>query len=418
MKVSQYKVGTRRFLAFVDKNEIPVYALANAFLYDEFFNASFSSKSRIAQELKVVLDYFAEISVDIEARVASGDFLTPAEISAFYNTMRLKKSSFKNTKKRVSGAVQVQSKMIRNAFAAAQHHSNKVDMQTTTGRVRTLRKYLAYLFNYYHGDRAPEKLARSFEIVISKIKSKERYTSAKVNASPVELVESVIPDKIYVRFLELIKPASKENPFRSSKLRNYLILSILNQTGIRRSEVCKIKISDFTTHDGYCSIKVYSTPDDPSDPRLIRPDKKVGRPHLSGIEPSLFKDVFFYINHVRKNKKRAHTHDFLFVSEKDTHNTEGLPLTREMINYMLAKLSAVLDYKIHPHLLRHKWNERLSEKGKAQGLDRDYLEDIRRSAMGWQPDSNMGRIYNDKHEQIAAIELMVEHQRKVDGIEE
>jgi hypothetical protein len=35
--------------------------------------------------------------------------------------------------------------------------------------------------------------------------------------------------------------------------------------------------------------------------------------------------------------------------------------------------------------------------------------------MGWQPDSKMGRIYNDKHEQLLAIELMKEHQEKVDG---
>ena len=35
--------------------------------------------------------------------------------------------------------------------------------------------------------------------------------------------------------------------------------------------------------------------------------------------------------------------------------------------------------------------------------------------MGWAPDSKMGRVYNDKFEQILAIELMKSHQDEVDG---
>ena len=82
---------------------------------------------------------------------------------------------------------------------------------------------------------------------------------------------------------------------------------------------------------------------------------------------------------------------------------------------MFNRISNALNFKIHPHLLRHKWNERLSEKAALKGLDREYTEDLRRNAMGWQPDSQMGRIYNDKHEQLIAIELMTAHQEKIDG---
>ena len=176
-----------------------------------------------------------------------------------------------------------------------------------------------------------------------------------------------------------------------------------------------MKISDCQFYGDFNKIKVYSTPDDKSDPRVNRPDKKSGRPHLSGIEQSLMKEIEFYIRHVRSMFTKAKTHDFIFVSEKDTHNTAGLPITREMVNYMFTRVSKALGFKINPHLLRHKWNENLSEKGESKGFDREYIEDLRRNAMGWQPDSKMGRVYNNKHEQLAAIKLMTEHQTKIDG---
>jgi integrase len=415
MNVSKYKVGSRRFIAFVDNNDIPVKALANSFLYDVFLNASFSTKERIAQELKTVLNYFNSISINIEERVNSGDLLTPSEISAFYGVMRLRKEAFDNLDK-LSFIPNVESKNIRNAISASIYNNKKVSIATTTGRVTTLRKYLSYLFDYYHGDSLPPKwLLNSFETLIAKLKAKESYSSHKSNANPVELVESVIPDNIYDKFLKIIKPSDKNNPFKNSKLRNYLMLSIMDQAGIRRSEVCKIKISDCLFDGDYNKIQVYSSPDDPTDPRLNRPDKKSGRSHMSGINASLMKEIAFYIEHVRKTFFRSNQHDFLFISEKDTHGTAGLPITREMVNYMFVIVSKTLNFKINPHLLRHKWNERLSVKGKEKGLDREYLEDIRRNAMGWQPDSAMGRIYNDKHEQLVAIELMTEHQEKIDG---
>ena len=416
MKISKYKVETRRFIAFVNTHEIPVRPLSNAFLYDVFLNSSFATKERIANELKVAIEYFDSLSIDLEYRVASGKFLTSSEISAFYGKMKLKKESFESEQK-ISTISNAHSKNIRNAIAASIYVSNKVSTQTCTGRVRTLRKYLDYLFNYFHGDKVPTReISESFKTMSLKIKIKEDYGSVEPTSSPVSIVDSVIPDNVYDLFLEVIKPSDLRNPFKGSKLRNYLILSLMAQTGLRRSEVCKIKISDCQLYDDFNKIKVYSTPNDPTDPRLNKPNKKTGRAHLSGINSSLMYKIDFYIKSVRNNFPKSSTHDFLFVSEKDSRGTVGLPITRDLINYMLSKASRVVNFKIHPHLFRHKWNERLSINGRKKELDNEYLEDIRRNAMGWTADSKMGRIYNDKIEQLTAMELMTEHQEIIDGV--
>jgi integrase len=126
-------------------------------------------------------------------------------------------------------------------------------------------------------------------------------------------------------------------------------------------------------------------------------------------------DLMFYIKNIRSKHSKSRTHDFIFVAEQNSQQTSGLPITRELVNYMLKRVSASLGYDLHPHLLRHKWNERLSEMGLSKGVDRERLEDMRRNAMGWSPRSNMGDVYNTKYEQIRAIELMNKHQEKVDG---
>ncbi|TMO05489.1 site-specific integrase [Pseudoalteromonas sp. S558] len=417
MKISVYPVGSRRFITFVNEYQIPVEPLANAFIYEHYLNASFSTKIRIANELKIVLEYFQMFGIKLDKRIASGELLSASEISHFYGQMMLRKGTFGNTKK-ISSFSTITDKNIRNAIVASQHSSAKVSTGTRTGRLRTLRNYLEYLFIYYHDDRiVPSILNESFAMMVAKLKAKERYSFDHNPAHPVQLVESVIPDEIYKQLHQIVLPSNLLNPYRSNKLRNYLVFSLLDQTGMRRSELCKLKISDCQFHDSYNKIKVYSTPDDKDDPRLNRPNQKSGRPHMSGIKVSLMKELEFYIKHERSKYKYAKTHDFVFVSGGNSKNTSGLPISRELINYMFSRLSKHLNFKINPHLLRHKWNENLSIKAALMGYDREQTEDLRRNAMGWEPDSNMGRVYNDKHEQLIAIELMTKHQGTVDGSE-
>ena len=418
MKVSVYASGKRRFVCLINEHEIPVQPLANAFIYDEFLNASLSTKKRVAYELKVVIGYFENNYIDLTQRISSAQFLTSSEISKFYGQMMLTRNSFEDNKN-ISVISITASKKLRNAMASSIYNNCKVCPETRTGRIRTIRKYLSFLYDHFHGDKSvPEEVIHSFHAMQNKLKAKENYASSKRLARTVELVESVIPNDIYQKFMHVIEPNSSENPFRSSKLRNFLILSVLAQTGLRRSEVCKIKISDCDFSYDYNKIKVYSSPDDKSDPRLYRPDKKNGRAHISGIEVKLMKLIKFYILHERSKFSLSRSHDFIFITEKNSYSTAGLPITREMVNYILSKVSNAINFKISPHLLRHKWNERLSERAEAIGLEREYTEDLRRNAMGWQPNSQMGRIYNDKHEQLIAIQLMNEHQVKIDGSEE
>ncbi|WP_149982392.1 site-specific integrase [Pseudoalteromonas rhizosphaerae] len=417
MNVSKYRLGDKRFIAFIDENHIPVEPLANAFLYTIFFHSSIATKFRIANELKIILNYFKSKAINLEERISTGELLTEAEISNFYASMRMNKSALDQKDQIYSiNTPDIYSKKIRNSISVSNHSSALVAIETCTGRVRTFRKYLSYIFDYFHGHSIPsQELLSSFSRIQARIQIKEKYTKESKSYKSMMLQESVIENDTYKQFKEVIQPHNPRNPFKKSKFRNYLILSILDQTGIRRSEVCKIKISDCQFFDSFDKIKIYSTPDDSSDPRLDRPNNKRGISHLVSINTSLMHEIYFYINSIRNLYPKAASHDFLFISEKNSKNSAGLPLSRNSVNYSLKKVSRLLNSKIHPHLLRHKWNERYTEYAAKKGLNKEWVEDSRRAAMGWVPGSNTGRIYNLKYEQLTAMRIMQEHQGEIDG---
>ena len=415
MRVSQYKVGTKRFIAFVGHNEIPVYPCPNAFLYQYFLNDSYSTKLRVAYELTTVLSYFYSLGINLEQRVSTGAYLTNAEIGRFCGMMKLRKSSFLIQRRKILSST-VESKTIRNAISEIEHNTNRVKLSTTTGRICTLRKYITFLYEYFRNSNGGDILRNeSFSFTISQLKRREKYPAEHEVIYPVAMLESSIPPEVAQKLFYIIRPDCEVNPFKGSQIRNYLILTLMKEGGLRRSEICKLKISDCQFWGDFNKVRIYSNSNDPTDPRQNRPNNKNGRAHISGISPSLMKGIYFYIKHIRAQFLKAREHDFIFVAEKNSRNSAGQPITREVINYICSKLSKALNYKIHPHLLRYYWNEDYSLKAEEKGIEREYAEDSRRNAMGWSPQSQMGRKYNQKYEHDRAIAIMFDHQESVDG---
>jgi integrase len=122
----------------------------------------------------------------------------------------------------------------------------------------------------------------------------------------------------------------------------------------------------------------------------------------------------FYVDHYRARFLPSQTHDYVFVSEKNSKGTIGLPLSLKALNAIFYVLSEALGFHIHPHLLRHKWNEIFDEEGDRKGVDPLLLEDIRKYAMGWSQHSTMAQLYNEKRLAQKTRELSKAHQSKVD----
>ena len=175
-----------------------------------------------------------------------------------------------------------------------------------------------------------------------------------------------------------------------------------------------MKISDCQFHGSYDRISIYRTRNDPSDPRIEKAYQK-SKAHLATIARALMENIKFYVDHIRPQFPPKEPHDFVFVAEKNSKGTSGQPLSLKSINAIFEKLSNVMGFHIHPHLLRHKWNEIFDEEGEKKGVDSALLEDIRKYAMGWSQNSTMSQTYNDQRLAVKVRELSKAHQRRVDS---
>ncbi|WP_374343535.1 site-specific integrase [Azonexus sp.] len=277
-----------------------------------------------------------------------------------------------------------------------------------------MREFIEDLFKHFHDLYSIESgLGDRFDKLKAAIKLDEDSLNGNKSQYVADHDESVIPDNLFCRLLEIIRPSSESNPFKGSKVRNYLIVSIFIQSGIRRGALAKLKISDFHFHGNYDAITIYRSGIDPSDPRLEKPNQKT-KSHLATISPVLMRQIKYYVDHVRNEIPRQEEHDFIFVSEKGSRGTLGHPISLKSVNTIFQVLSKAIGFHIHPHLLRHKWNDIFDRAGTEKGIDPRLLEDARKYAMGWEENTLMAGIYNDKRLAEKAREISKAHQERVD----
>ena len=412
MKVKRYQYNSIPFVAIVDQFDCPVDPYVSAYISRTTASLAINTSFRYANELLFVLQYFGGKGVDLANRVASGELLSEKEYLQFYDSCCLhKKAAPTDISAKIVG---IDDKALRNIISANARTSARVSNETLQGRLRRLRDYLCWLFDHFHepiGGGA--KIQRNLNKLKSRIKLDEQGLARNKCQKVRRPEDSVIPEEVFSKLLEMILPSSPNNVFRRSKLRNYLIVSILCQSGIRRGALAKLKISDLHTDGAGDQISIYRSVNDITDTRADKPNQKT-KSHLATIGSSLMLQVQVYIDTVRNVSDFTGQHDFLFVSENNSRQTLGKPLSLKAVNAIFTKISKVLGYHIHPHLLRHKWNETFDIYGSEQGVNPALLEDMRKYAMGWVQNTSMNQVYNENRLALKTRELMRAHQVNVD----
>ncbi|AYZ80262.1 TPA: site-specific integrase [Pseudomonas aeruginosa] len=412
MKVKRYQFNSLPFVSIVDEADCPIDPYVSCYLNGPLAAKSANTRLRYANELIFVLQYFSAKKINLVERVASGEFISQKEYMQFYEACFLNKG-YKDEASKIK-SFDMNNKHLRNVIAANQKGIARVAGETLQGRVRRLRQFLVWLFEQFHDVINVSEIVRNkFTRLVSKIRLDEEGIGRNRSQKVGDPEESVIPDDVFIRLLEMVQPSSPNNPFKASKIRNYLILNLLVQSGVRRGALAKLKVSDFNFFGTCDQISIYRSGNDSTDTRSEKPNQKT-KAHMATVEKALMEHTRFYIDHVRSVFLRAQTHDFLFVSENDSKGTAGLPLSLKAINAIFQKLSRVLGFHVHPHILRHKWNEIIDEKAEKIGVDPFLLEDMRKYAMGWSQNTTMTSVYNDKRLALKVRNLTRSHQDKVD----
>jgi integrase len=373
---------------------------------------TFRTALTYAYQSKYYFEFFDARGIDIVKRVESGSFFSKTEIQDYitHSLYRLEYSS--PTGGNVTSMMQFTAKDLDNLIHATRYTKSRVAAATTKLRGNAFIIFLTFLYDNLHDvNKVPQ------DVLLRYNDCKERLTShiKKIrfdNALVKDAFEQAIPTDVYFRLLELTKPHHLDNPWsKLSRLRNHLIVQLLNETGIRVGALCKLKISDLKT-DKPTRVKITRTPHDPTDPRL-RPAAQKTRAHVSAISPELMQRLLLYINTDRRKYPKAVNHDFIFIAEKG--KTTGQPISIQSVEYLFKRLSKSLDFRVYPHLIRHKFQELFEDAGQTLGLSPERINDLRKFASGWTENSKMVEVYNEHKIAMAAQEVSSKAQQSILG---
>ena len=409
MIVKVYKCNHQTYVAIVNEDQIPVSHYISNYLNIDMKTTSFNSKITYAYELKYIINFFYSQSppINLIERIVSRELLTRREIDVFLN--KVTKAS--TEKKPTIDMKRVSSKKVENLIHMANYRYNLLNPDSAKKRINRLIHFIDRIIKRVNIDYSDyEKIDKKWEVLkeyLSNGNNNFKKTNSKVRSN-----KQVISDNKFKELINLIQPYSKKNPFKHSKFRNFLIISLLIETGIRRGACANIKISDLKMYGTFDEIKITRDHDNETDDRLFKGRQKT-REHSVYVTQKLMKCIKYYITKIREKYPNAEKHNFLFVTEMNTKNTIGSPLSLQSYNKIFNKLSVSLNIHITPHTLRHKWNELFEDminNTEATNIDK---ESIRNFLMGWNPDSKMGNTYNEYSLQKKTQEIMKKIQEEI-----
>jgi len=205
--------------------------------------------------------------------------------------------------------------------------------------------------------------------------------------------------------LKFSNPLENKNPFKSKyRNRNFIIISLLQSTGIRLGELLNLKCSNIHDFEGRHYIEIIRDEDDLNDSRLRKPSIKNNQSlRTVSITQQLYLAINDYIicerRPIRGGKKMKLQHGFLFTSDR------GSPLSYSLIGTMLTNLKKSIkangehfQNNLTPHSFRYFFAETyLSNLIEVQGLEIELAKDHLRAICGWSISSIMPNYYAKKY---------------------
>ncbi|RML32542.1 Phage integrase family site specific recombinase [Pseudomonas savastanoi pv. glycinea] len=372
--IEQVVNAARRKLLVQDY--IPVY-YPNLYITMEHSGRALETTKKYLEHLAVFEEFLAFSSIDLISRLEQrphSQYLTDSELSRFVSDagMRLHPTAYKSV--------------------------GKIHAQQ---RIEAVRDYLAFLYDKL-GDHSTR-----YEAIDDLKKRINRKTKAARPAWKKKRTDEMkgLTSQERTRLQEIMHPDSSENPFSDEaiRLRNYIILLLGLDMGLRRSEMLLIKISDIHWHSR--QLAVVNLEDESLDPRTMAPQFKTHERMLV-MTDDLYDAITEYESKYRHRKPRSGTskarkHPFLLVAHK---RNEGGPLTIKAVDGVLSRVREIAPElaHVHSHILRHDAVYTMLESMReelAALTPEDRTTQVQKTLtwmFGWSPGSDMPGRYGAK----------------------
>lgn len=366
---------------------------------------------RSVMVLKLALEH---LEIDLDARVDQGKTLTVGEVDAIAHACqlplaRLDEMAAATRHRTHSVAAKVVS--LERARMKGKARSVEANSASTVGvRIYYAAEYLSWYFKRkkvpldLHDPRR-RVLENAEDDVVSALKERAPPHGRSNLGKPEGLTKAEMD-----MLLEVSEPDSPRNPWTTLfiRIRNALLVRLMVKTGIRKGELGGIYVSDVDFRRG--SLLIARRPDAP-DPRKKKPNAKT-RDRVIPLGQDLLRMAQDYVLNHRRSILGARRHEFLFVAE-DT----GAPLSLSAIDLVFIDLRTKcpdMPAKLHPHLMRHTFNERLSEEADSKGWSDEEERKVRIELNGWSERSKTASVYTRRRVREKAREASLGLQKKLE----
>lgn len=290
-----------------------------------------------------------------------------------------------------------------------------INYNTLAHRLRAIVSYLSYLldtFSQVHGKSISPEIARYKSVLSQKSDLVKNLSSnhhkAHKNGANFKSLTEGMKQALY----SIISPKAPEPLFKSkeAQLRNFLIVHLLLNYGLRTGELLLLTLNsiktDLKTRNTYLLI---TDTHDETDIRTAKPQIK----NIQSIRTILLEKrdaqfIHMYINNIRSQDSKNH---MLFLSLQAPYSPLSKSGFKKVITFLNEKMKSKYPQffdtnymdsidKISAHTLRHTWaymmlkhsyESYLNTHNKAKAME-NAVESLRKMA-GWSLNSTMPYLY-------------------------
>lgn len=387
--VARFQSG-ERFPILLYRGTLQPVVLATRYILDECRESrQASTLLRSVRVLKWFYEWCEATGVELESRLRQARLPTAGEITGFCRYLRAR---------RIPGRVDL-------ADLAEQEVASTLSPATFNFYLGVVERFLIWAAYEFFPVAMPARNVRE-TVEMSRERIQRAFRSNKLGGKAVKK-RLGLNEKEVAELREAIRPGNLRNPFKPAvQFRNYVIVELMLATGLRRGEVLKIKLSHLPIGPKN-TLTVQRAPGDKDDTRRNEPAVKTREREIP-IPKSLAVELWRYAQKHRKPGK----HPYLFTSQRG-----GAPLDVSGMNWifgcLVGRWFAHLRGKLHPHNIRHTFNNRLMEKARELGWSDDQQQKVQTYLNGWAEGSAMPEIYTRAVIEAQAMELAEKYQAEL-----
>jgi integrase len=407
LEIRRIKFGTgENYSVLLDADGLPM-PYPNLYLTTHHRNKSDASNTchAVLEQIRYLYEIFEFMEIDIIQRCMEGDFLTKPELETLVKWSMRKVESFREhvavcKAKNIRQLAPNRRKLETARSVILVNDQSDIAPVTSYNRITTYARYIVWLEMYFMAD----KKSSTEQWLLSK-----RPKRFSTNDESEDDFKSLVRWQV-IRLLDVVRPDTTENPWKSEgiRYRNQLMVNLLEATGCRRGELARMRVDDFlrSPNNGRWYVNIRAK-EDPDDKRMLRPEAKT-KGRKFPLDKRMIDMIHKYIEAYRSQVNGVVTHNHKISA--------NYAISLSAISKVFSQITQAVKYRVHPHALRHSWNDRYSlytDKRIQEGkVSEEKSETDRQKLMGWSANSKEAMRYSQRHRTQRALEFGLELQEK------